>query len=463
MRIPFVGQSYTQRSTNLNAQRTVNWYAELSPDGKSTVALLPRPGQTSFSSCGSGPIRGGREFNGVGYVVSGNAFYTVTSAGVATNRGTLNSGTGRVWLAFNGTQVMVTDGVDGYIYTLATTAFAQITDPDFEGGGPCTFIDGYFIVSVPGTGLWQQSALSNGLAWVALDVATAESSPDNLIAPLADHNELIGFGDKTIEFWANDAGTDFSFTRYIGAELQVGLAGASAFVQTDEGVCFLGDDGVVYRLLGHQIQRISTHAIETALQDYSTLEDCYALTFDWDGHKFALFTFPTAAATWVYDIASQAWVEFSTWLLGHWDVTCAFRLGRKVIVGSGTDGSLRELSAAAFDDDGTLIERVRSTQVAHEDQRYLFWHRLELEMETGVGLLSGQGSSPVVMLSWSDDGGHTWSNEVFGSLGAIGAYGWRVYWDALGESRNRIYKLRITDPVKPVLIAARADVSVGAF
>lgn len=460
MDVPFVGQSYLQRSSNINAQRTVNWYLELSPDGKRTVALLPRPGLTSFVVVGTGPIRGGAEFNGVGYIVSGDEFYTLTSAGTATVRGTLNTSTGRVWLAFNGTQVMVTDGTDGYIYTLAAATFAEITDADFPGGGPLTYIDGYFIVAWEGS--MYQSGINDGTSWAGLDFATPESSPDGLVTVFADHNELIPFGEKTTEFWSNDAGTDFTFAPYIGAELEIGIAGEFAVTQTDEGLFFLGDDGVFYRLLGHQIQRVSTHAIEMALQGYSILSDCYAFKIDYDGHKFVIFTFPTGNATWVYDVANGGWVEFSTWELGRWDISAAFVLGRTTYVCSATTGDVYEFDSSSFTDDGEIIERVRVTQVANDDQKPIFWRRLEVLMETGVGT-SGQAENPQLMLSFSDDGGHTFSSELFGSLGMMGNYGWRVIWQRLGYSRSRIWKLRLTDPANAVLIGARADVELGAY
>jgi hypothetical protein len=83
---------------------------------------------------------------------------------------------------------------------------------------------------------------------------------------------------------------------------------------------------------------------------------------------------------------------------------------------------------------------------------------LEFILEAGVGLLSGQGSDPKIILDWSDDGGHTWSNARYLSIGGIGEYGYRCLAHHLGTSRNRVFRVRASDPVKFVLLEAYAYV-----
>jgi len=89
-------------------------------------------------------------------------------------------------------------------------------------------------------------------------------------------------------------------------------------------------------------------------------------------------------------------------------------------------------------------------------------HALQLDCQTGVGLVTGQGSDPEVMLRWSDDGGHTWSNEHWRKMGAIGQYGYRTYWQRLGMTmklRDRVYEVSGTDPVKIAIMGAELQVS----
>lgn len=85
-----------------------------------------------------------------------------------------------------------------------------------------------------------------------------------------------------------------------------------------------------------------------------------------------------------------------------------------------------------------------------------------MDIEGGVGLVSGQGGDPLLMLDWSDDGGHTWSSSVQGGMGRLGDYGRRLIFNRLGSSYGRNYRLTISDPVKRVILGARADISQGA-
>jgi hypothetical protein len=85
----------------------------------------------------------------------------------------------------------------------------------------------------------------------------------------------------------------------------------------------------------------------------------------------------------------------------------------------------------------------------------------DLLTESGLDILASvatvQGVNPQAMLRWSDDGGHTWSNEHWRSMGAIGQYGYRTIWRRLGMTeklRDRVYEVSGTDPVKIAIMGA---------
>jgi hypothetical protein len=72
------------------------------------------------------------------------------------------------------------------------------------------------------------------------------------------------------------------------------------------------------------------------------------------------------------------------------------------------------------------------------------------------------GYDPQVMLRWSDDGGHTWSNEHWRSMGKIGVFGYRTIWRRLGMTmkiRDRVYEVSGTDPVKLAIMGAELQIS----
>jgi hypothetical protein len=107
------------------------------------------------------------------------------------------------------------------------------------------------------------------------------------------------------------------------------------------------------------------------------------------------------------------------------------------------------------------LKALRRGAVIHDDRKLIFHHTLEIEFEAGVGIETGQGDDPQAMMRWSDDGGHTWGNEHWANIGKIGEYARRARWNKLGRSRNRIYEVSISDPVKRVIVAANLTASKG--
>ena len=107
------------------------------------------------------------------------------------------------------------------------------------------------------------------------------------------------------------------------------------------------------------------------------------------------------------------------------------------------------------------VVRARSCQHLHKDQRRVFHHSLQVDFESGVGAVTGQGVDPTAMLRWSDDGGFTWSNNHHATIGALGNYATRAIWRRLGSARDRLYEVSISDPVKAVIIGADLNLSMG--
>jgi len=466
MRIPFLGGSGHARSVSVNATRTVNLYAEMDAEGKSQIALYGTPGLVQFATTHAAEVRGLYEAAGRLFSVVGNTFYEVSSAGVATNRGTLTSVNGPVSMADNGLMVALVDGANGYRFTLTANVFAQIADPDFPAADRIAFQDGYFIVNDAGTGSFFITSLY-GTDVDPLDFATAEGAPDPLISLICDHRELWLFGDESTEVWFNSGAVDFPFERINGAFLEMGCGAAHSVAKLDNSVYWLTQDkrghGQVVRAQGYQPKIVSTRAVEFAIDGYATISDAIAYTYHQEGHAFYVLTFPTANATWCLDVTTGLWHERMYWDGAenrHRGNCHAFCFGRH-LVGDHANGKIYELDLSAYTDDGAALRAIRRTQHQHAQGKRLFWSALQIDIEAGVGLVTGQGSDPQMMLRWSDDGGKTWSSEHWRDMGKIGEYSRRAIWRRLGQSRNRVYEVAITDPVKRVIIDAWADVEAG--
>jgi hypothetical protein len=364
----------------------------------------------------------------------------------------------------NGVQIFIAANPDGYIYNINTTAFAQIGDPDFPGAVTVGYINGYFVFNEPNSQRVWVTELFDGTSVDPLSFASAEASPDNVVSLIVDHKEIWIFGNNSTEVWYDAGQPDYPLAPIQGAFLETGCAAPYSIAKMDNSVFWLGTDargfGMVYRARGYQPQRISTHAIEYAIQSYSTISDAIAYTYQQDGHMFYVLTFPTANVTWVYDASTQMWhqrgyVSDTTGQLNRHTPTCMATLGTRVYVGHDTLPEIGFYDFSYFNNEFTNARRqvwLRSWRALPSDANNLkrtAQHSLQLDCEAAtstVAEISTTGASAEMnaSLRWSDDGGHTWSNLHTVSMGYEGQTGRRVIWRRLGMTmklRDRVYEV----------------------
>jgi hypothetical protein len=371
-------------------------------------------------------------------------------------------------MSSNGTQIIIVNGVGGYIIDVSSGTLTQITSASFPNGVTrATYQDGYFAVAGNGTQKFYISSLSNGSLWNGLDYASAEGSPDNTIGIISDHRELWLFGKNSTEIWVNTGNATFPFHRTGNAFIEQGCASGASVAKIDNSVFWLGSDdrgdGIVYRANGYTPQRISTHALEFAIQGYSVISDASGFTYQQEGHSFYVLNFPAVSKTWVYDVSTGVWHERaymnqSSGALSRWRANCHVMFNGLNIVFDYSNGKLYQLDMDTYTDDGDYIYRLRSTIDNENMQDRVFYELLEVDLETGVGLNNGQGISPVLMMRYSNDGGHTWSSVKSESMGSIGQYSARCRYKRLGTGRNRVWEISMTDPVKFVVMGANVRI-----
>jgi hypothetical protein len=503
MKSPILGSAYTARSVNAADNRMINLFPEVVAEGGLEPAFLNRaPGLQLLVAVGTGPVRGLWQYGGYGYVVSGNTLYRIDNQYAITTLGVV-ANDGPVSMADDGNHLFVACNGPSFIYNATTTVFAQITDVDFPGALTVSYLDGYFVFIEPDSQRVWVTDLLNPLAVDPLDFASAEGNPDGLVSSITDHSEIWLFGTTSVEVWYNAAqGSGFPLQRIQGAFNEIGCAATFSVAKLDNGLFWLGADnrgqGIVYRSQGYTGVRISTHAIEWQIQQYGDISDAIAYTYQQDGHSFYVLTFPTAQATWVYDVAAQAWHERASFSNGDFSrhrSNCQMFFNNEVIVGDFQNGNLYAFDLEVYADGPRTQKWLRSWRAlptGTNNFKRTTQHSLQLNCEAGVGLpgvvevpgrvylspLIVSGSlgivdqieiinavddfvQPQVMLRWSDDGGHTWSNEHWKSMGGVGEYGKRVIWRRLGMTeklRDRVYEISGTDPVKIAIMAAELSV-----
>ncbi len=470
---PFVGASYAARVKNLDAQQCINLYPEAGgPNSKNIAALIGTPGLSLWLTLAGGCVRGVmRVTPALAVVVVGPNVYTVNTAGVSTLRGNIPDGTTPVSMANNGQAAMIVTGPTGHALDLNTFVLTQITDVAFQGADKVDFVDGYFVFNKPGTGQFQITQLySTDID--DLGFATAEGSPDLLISLIVDHREVWLFGENSTEVYFNSGNADFPFERIQGAFIEQGCAAKNSVAKMDNRVFWLSSDdrghGMVMAAAGYTPQRISDHALEYAIGQMGTISDAVAYTYQQEGHSFYVLNFPTANQTWVYDAATnmwhqRAWRNPADGTLNRHRTACQMSFINENIVGDWENGNLYKLDLDVYTDNGALIPRIRTCpHLSDPDYRWQVFDELRIDMRTGVGLVSGQGSDPQAMLQWSNDGGYTWSNEFWAPMGKIGERRVRAVWRRLGRSRDRVFRVVITDPVAVAFVGASVRVRVGS-
>ena len=461
MKINFARQAYQSRSRPLNAQRLVNYYLEPAPeDSKSLDVLIGTPGFKLFANISSDRIYGMHVMGSLIYAVIGNSVYTVNTSGGGNSLGAIGTVSDVVVMYDNGTYVIIVKE-DGASYYANSSSLTQITDGQFESASSVTVIDGYGIFTRKDTNEFAISALNDISAYGALDFATAEQNPDLLVRAFALKGNLWLFGDRSIEIWYNTGSGDFPFSPIKGATITRGCAAKRSVAAEDNTLFWLGDDRIVYRADGYTPSRISTYAIEKAIEGYTTISDAEAFCYTQEGHKFYVLTFPTELVTWVYDISTGLWHQRQSFEEGRWRATSHVFFDGKNLVGDYETGKIYELDLDTYTENGTTIQAIATCPPIFKDKKRITHDKLWIDFDTGVGLLSGQGSNPQAILRFSDDGGNTWSNEKWRTMGATGEYQTQVAWTGLGQARERIYEVTVTDPVKRHITGAYANLRIG--
>lgn len=463
--INFTGGTYQDRAKTLANELCVNFYPKLIDDNnnvKSKYVLQNWVGLKSFASVTppvAGASRGIFEHRNVLYHVVSNYLYKIlpnTTTHILV--GMVSGNMPCVIRGFGNGIVIASDGIAFYY---DGTTLSQVVDIDIEDARTLDVINNQAVYQ-GNNGRFAVSAVGDALDIPALNYATAESNADKLQRVFCYNQKLFLFGEKTIETWWNSGVGSPPFDRVEGGILQRGTPAPYSVAGNDSDVFFLTDDRQVYTLSG---QKVSTKYLNRIIYDYY-VDDAQGFCMTLEGQEFYVLTFPTQNKTFVYPVGGE-WFEWSYLDSGGKALINDYAFFNGKHIGSSSiDGSLYELDFDTYDDAGQTIIRTRDSQVIHgglfnKDGKKIFASRLELIIEAGVGLTSGQGLDPEIMMSFSDNGGRTFSTPRRGKIGQSGQFTQRVEWHCLGSFVNRIFRLSISDPVFISIHSAVLDIEVG--
>lgn len=466
--INVAGGVYQHKSRPLSSQVTRNfWPQQQSGAGVSEYILETFPGLKLFSA-GNGADRGMFVHRGVLYKVTGTALESIDNAGARTSIGSI---TGAARCIMDGLASSLVVVSAGSVYEWDGSTLTLGTDVDFESPDSVTVINTQALYD-GSEGRFCSSDVGAPLDINSLNYAAAESNADLLKRPYAFQQNVYMFGENTTESWWNSGTGNPPFDRFEGGTIQTGLGALHSVDKTDKVVYFLGDDLNVYRMAATGIEsNFTPQPLLREFTRFTTTDDAIGWCMNYQGQNFYTLKFPTENRTFCYPEGGQ-WFELSstTYDVGavagrYRGNSYAFAYGKHLIADE--DGNILELDDETYDDFGDTIKRVRDLSPIHgglvsQPGKEIELSSFRLVMETGIGLISGQGAEPKIMLSYSLDGGRTYSTEQWGDVGELGNYQTEVVWDGINAVGKSIdIRLSTSDPVYFSVHSAGAEIEVG--
>lgn len=468
LEIPFSGGAYKFDSGMISSQECINLFPRPYKEnwrGDTLYAMVGIPGMSLF--CETKIIT---EVRGqicppdslLMYAVVGNKFISVAANGIYTALGLLITDTGRVSLSTNGNDITLVDGTTGYVYDLGAGTFSQIADPDFPGGNNIVFTDGYYLVNRPGTGQIWRSAFNDGSNWSSLAFSTAGFKPDNVLGLDTDGGDIWVFESGTVSIWYNTGVGDFNFSPIPNSNFEYGIVSSHAHCSTNNAIYWVSRNdegqGQIFQAVGRSPKVISTQPIEKHISTMD-LSSSFMFSYQQDGHNFVVLTIPNEDETWVYDSSVGEWHQRSSRVNGvdrRWRASSYCFFGRKHVVGDYSNGKLYELDHDVYDEAGEEIICKRTSPVIRSKQNRITVDEFILLTEPGVGIIAEEAEDidPQALVSWSRDGGYTWSPEIDVALGKIGEYDVLPRVNQLGQGRNWVFSLRISAAVNRTIVGA---------
>src|SRR5215469_1847931 len=434
----------------------------------SSWAMYPTPGLTLLGVAPVGPFRSAMTCStGQTFIVSGNHVYLLLentpgniSAGVHfLDMGAVNAGIttpcgmaeNSAHVAPNSGTLMICDGTTLPTATLAwqvslgpVSTMTPIADPNFLGGTNVDYLDTFFVSNFPATAKFQ-AGNSLAVTWDPLYIAAKASHSDLLQTVKVIRREIWLLGNTTSEVWYNTGSPDFPFAEMQGVFIDQGCAAPYSAAVNDNTVYWLSRDrrgqAMVLAGAGYNTKRVSTYAIENALRFYARISDAEGYTFQQGGHQFYVLSFPTADATWVYDISTQQWHRWA-WMDGGGvlhrhrarQIFPAFgyspsgdQFENILLAGDWQNGNIYLVDPTNYTDNGQPIKRLRAFPHLLNDGNRRFYWQFIADIETGQ-----PPGGATLNLEWSDDRGRTFGTPVPQSMGATGAYLTSMQWQRLG-------------------------------
>lgn len=484
MELQLPQQSYQSRSKPFSSERLLNMLFETG--GNNKYMLIGAPGLKEYYDLGGDePIRG--------MIYLRNFLVYATTAGIyvvyrVPDTEEVRVVTSKVWqrlgaqmptlpvqMVSNGDTVMMLNPADQKLYFVDlfgedeldpdswNIAEAEVPNPEAKYTA-IAYISGVFVASCQiGAGSYIQ--YSEVLDTAMVHAFQLDTALTNLTAISSNMRELWCFGSNSIEVVSptGETGTDF-FAHVTGAYTNKGCVCKNSIAVYETVFFFYGSNGNIYAAENYSsLKPISTPALLDMIKSWGSLEtqedkdSVIGQIFTLGGHTFYSLKFKKFGKTLWYDLTTSSWSERETGDGGEWEGEyVARRPNGELIVSSQSTDKLYIMDSDVHTDNGIPIRRefVFGT-IKAEAKKRMFYYSLTLDVDVGLGPNNN------VMLSWSDDGGYTWSHERFMTMGNYGQYKKKLQFRRLGSSALRTFRVRMSTSGLINVLGASMEVEEG--
>lgn len=454
------------RAPAAGSARLVNCYAEIAgKEGKSNEQVWASDGLAAWTtSASTDGTRAAISVNGALYTVRGRSIYSYDAAGNETRIGGIASDA-PVTMARNrrpSPQIGIVSQ-DGQYVVIDGGVASDYSSILRGGANSICSVAGYFVFT-HSDGSVSHTQEDNATSVDLLAYGLAESSADPAIRGLPKQGEVVAFGTKSIDFFANVGGDPFAFQR--NQSISLGCAASGSCAEVDQTLMFIASDLTVRILNGYQAVRVSNHAIERTIAAEPAISQIIATTWTRDGHTF--YCISGTSFSLVYDLATQCWHDRQTYNDSRWLASCITEHDGELIVGAYNSGKLYKMTRTAYTEGTLPLVCKIITPPSHAFPYRVKANAIYIDMIPGVGtageltvgplewagdpllwgtdpLYWGDGSftaasihnaDPQLMLRCSFDGGATWSAQRTASIGQMGELQRQITFRRIGTTKR---------------------------
>lgn len=463
LRFPLVGSVTSRENPLTNDQQFINCYPEVTINpvtSKQSVNLFKRPGYTKGSA-----LAGVTAAGAAGAIVAwtGSASGTPPIAAAFLNTGgtstsvwdlvsqakqggdipTTNACTALTETIINTTPYLVgnftnsgTNAVERWVYDEGG-AWAHVTDADFPASTLVGFpahLDGY-VFDMTKSGRIYNSDLNTLTSYSATSYITADHSPDRGVTVASLGNLIVGFGEKSIEFFANAGNAIGSPLTRVGTALPMGatrrpVASFQTVLPANGTIYWIGTNSEgtatgIYRFKGTDPEKISSPAIDRIVSAGLMLGFLGTMAMHGMLH---VVLFDSNSRTWCYCIDTKFWWRLTLASGNIQAVAPSAAITNEPTYFTTSANARANLTGGTQDDGSNYTLTVITENIDAETARRKFWKQLRVEADT-------QTSTSNLAVSWSDDDYTTFSTPVNIDMSSADM---RIV--RLGSSRRRAFK-----------------------